>query len=258
MRPWIPKLLLAVMTVLALVTVGLSLHTSERISYFSTPAPGNPAVVKIFRTVVQRTLAEPSFNVDSFIDYQAPNLFRVHVAARSSLDVIVQGHEIYVPIASTATSPLWGRSPLPPAGDPYFGPDKTLGLLQSLLRSDSVARDGSNNFTVKTVMSASSVDSWDPGQVLATTTVYVSDDLISSVVPNLQGWLTIRVSSFSHGKVHVRWERVSKYRSPTSTFGDYGQVPVITAPPLSETVPIIMCDGGYGYKVQSRGVCVSL
>ena len=61
MRRWIPKSLLAVMTVLALATVGLSLHTSERISYFSTPAPGNPAVVRIFRTVVQRTLDEPSF-----------------------------------------------------------------------------------------------------------------------------------------------------------------------------------------------------
>jgi hypothetical protein len=257
MRRWIPQLLFAVVTVLAVLAMVASTHTGERVSYFSTPAPGNPAVVKIFRTVVRRTLAEPSFTVDSFIDYQAPDLFRVHFAYPSSLDVIVRGHEVYVPIASTTTGTWWGRSPLPSAVDPYFGPDKALGLLQTLLHADSVARDGNDNFTVTTVMSASSVDSWDPGQVLATLTVYVNDDLISSVVPNLRGWLTIRVSTVSQGKAHVKWERVSKYRSSTSTFGDYGQVTVITAPPFSETVPMILCDGGYGYKIQARGHCIN-
>jgi len=256
MRRWIPQSLVAVMTLLALVSVGLSLHTSERISYFSTPVPGNPTVVKIFRTVVQHTMVEPSFNVDGFIDYQAPDLFRVHFDFPSSLDVILRGHEIYVPIASTTTGTWWGRSPLPSAVDPYFGPDKALGLLQTLLHSDSVVRDANGNFTVTTVMSANSVDSWDPGQILATLTVNVNDDLISSVVTTLRGWLTIRVLSVSQGKVHVKWERVSKDPALTSTFGDYGQVSAITAPLLSQTVPVNLCDGGYGYKVQARGHCI--
>jgi hypothetical protein len=181
----------------------------------------------------------------------------VHFDAPSPLDVIVEGHEVYVPIVVKSTSELWGRSPLPVAVDPYYGPDRALGLLKMLLRSDSVTRDGNDNLTVKSVMSASSVDSWDTGQVLAIITVYVNDDLISAIVPNLRGWLTIPVSTVSQGKAYVKWERVSKYRSPTSTFGDYGQVTIITAPPFSETVPMILCDGDYGYKVQARGHCIS-
>jgi hypothetical protein len=252
MRRWIPKSLLAVMTVLALATVGLSLHTSERISYFSTPAPGNRAVVRIFRTVVQRTLDEPSFIFEGIIGYRAPDRFHFHFQGYGAPNVIVVGSEVYIAPSAPDLSQKWGRGPLTRFADDIYGPQGVLGPLQRLLTAESVVRFGDDNFKVTTVVGANVVSPGSPGQVRLTYTVYVTDDLVSSIVTNEQGWFSVGAPQ---AKGHIRWERVSKFRFAPQTYGSFGAVPAFSPPPLSRTVPLTLCGGDHRTTVDGFSGC---
>lgn len=127
-------------------------------------------------------------------------------------------------------------------------------LLTTLLHADDVSRDGDSNFTVTTVGSPSSFDPNDAGQVEATMTVYVNDDLISSVVTTLRGWMTVNDTSGAPRPTGLT--RVSSMRPFAITYRDFGHVARFGVPSLSETTPLIICDTGAGYEVPSGGNCI--
>jgi len=253
-RRWTPWSLVAVMTLLAAGSLVASLHTAPRYSYFASPPSGDPRVVSTFHTVVRRTLAEPSFRFDNAIEYRSPDLFLVQYAAPTPSSLIEVGHELYFPLRTTTPEPRWGRVLLTSNVARNIRIDAPKVLLNSLLHADDVARDGDSNFTVTTVGSASSFDPNDAGQVEATMTVYVNDDLISSVVTTLRGWMTVNDPLGAPRPTGLT--RVSSIHPFAITYGDFGHVARFGAPPLSETTPLIICDNGAGYEAPSRGTCV--
>ncbi len=253
MRRLIPHFLLSVMTLLAAGAVVVSVHGGERVSYFASPPSGNPRVVSIFHTVIRRTLAEPSFRIDNAIDYQSPDRYRVRIAGPTPLSLIEIGHELYYPLQPPTSK--WGEVALTSNVASNLRLNVTTAVLTTLLHANSVVRDGDNNFTVTTVRNASSIDPLDPGQVEATMTVYVSDDLVTSIVTSLRGWMTIAVTSGSPPR--TRSTRVSSFRPAVISYGDFGQVAPISAPPASQTAQVMVCDNGRGYKVQAQAPCLA-
>lgn len=249
MRRWIPKTLLAAMTVLALVSVVLSLHTAERISTFSTPAPGQPAIVKIFRTVVQRTLDAPSFSYDQTLNYQAPDRVK---GTGTYNGIIVVGSDVYLELSTTTSSSQWGKTPLTSLVDKEVGPVLVTQMLKTLLSLDSVVRVG-NNFVAKQVVSADSIYPGNPGQVLITFMIYVSDDYVTSVTPRLNGWMSVPKSG-TGGR--IEWQRISKYQSMTLTYGNFGNIAPVTAPPVSRTAVLHECTGSSGIVFANQRLCL--
>lgn len=250
MRRLIPHALIAAMSVLALLALLLSVRTAERISSFRPPAPGDPAIVKIFRTVVQRSLGAGSFRVDNLLNYQAPD--RTATINVSGANEVVIGSTAYLQLGPNSHGAMtWGRAPLTHLADTYYGPFRARQLLEILLGDDSVVRQG-DNFVVRQVVAANYISTGNPGQILITYMVYVNGDYVTGVSPLLQGWVTIPVGGSAQ---HPQWWRVSKFRSPESTFSNYGLVAPITAPPASQTVSLSLCGQSYRFVQQGHQVC---
>jgi hypothetical protein len=251
----IPHALVATMTVLALLALLVSVMTAEKISSFAAPAPGDPAIVKIFHTVVQRSLDAPSFTVDSFLSYQSPDRTATITSGTGTLvsGQKVIGQRIYLLLGTNAQGVAqWGSGPLSHQADQNYGSTRATEELKMLLGDDSVVRNG-DNFTVQQMVAADVISPGNPGQILITYTVYVADDYVTGVAPFLRGWVTIPTSGVPG---HLTWARVNEYRSPETTYGNYALVAPITAPPADETVPLATCaHGGYVVVQQSRRVC---
>lgn len=251
MRRMIPHAVLTTMTVLALLALLVSVNSAQRISSFATPASGDPAVVTIFHTVVQHSLQAPSFSVDGALNYQSPN--RTATVASGSQTVQsaqkVIGSRVYLYLGTSAQGVAqWGSGPLTHQVDQYYGPTRATQEFTMLLGDSSVVRSA-NNFIVRQVVPADYISPGNPGQLLITYTVYVASDRVTGVSALLQGWVTIPTQDLAG---HLTWARVNGYRSPESTYANYGGVAPITAPPAAQTVALTPCDNG-GYEVVQQG-----
>ena len=236
------------MTVLALAALLFSVSTAERISTFANPPAGNPDIVTIFRTVVQRTLDAPSFNYNQYLNYQAPDRTATQ-RTFGSMEVI--GKEAYIPLTPDVALGKWGRGPLTPLVDSYYGPAMALRGLRTLLTSNSVIREG-NNFIMKQVVSADSVSPGNPGQVLVTYMVYVNDDYVTAIQTHVEGWWSIPYAR-THGI--LRFRRVDTYTASQVTYSSFGQIAPITAPPAARTVQLTSCGQVYHLPYLGREVC---
>jgi len=240
----IPQAILATMTVLAALALVLSVSSAERISRFAAPAPGDPATVAVYRTVVQRTLDAPSFVFDQYLNYQAPD--------RTSTTFAIGGEKVigrvaYIALNPSSASGQWGRGPLTALSDEYYGPTRALKQLQTFVNLKSVVRSG-NNFIVRQVVPADSVSPGNPGQVLVTSTVYVNDDYVTSIKAQLSGWFSY---PFAGTVSHPQYKRVDQLSAAPVTYSNFGHVAAITAPPAAKTVPLVVC--GQGYRVVQAG-----
>ena len=233
MRRLIPFALLLVMSVLAVAALGLSVSRNERFSTFATPAAGDPAVVAAFRGVVLRSLDAPSFTFAREIDYRAPDSTRI--GSPVSQYLVVGGKE-YARITTSAT-PLYGVTPLSPAGDLVVGPGAAKAALEALVGPTSVTRAG-DHFSVTTVVPAADYQSEDPGQVELIRTVYVADDYVTSISSQLRGWISAPVAN-KDGGYHLG--RVEHLSLGSVDYGNYGQVAPISAPPLGERIALVAC-----------------
>lgn len=244
MRRLIPQAILATMTILALVALLLSVSTAERISSFAPPASGDPATVAMYRTVVQRTLDAPSFNYDQFLNYQAPD--------RTATLYASGGERVIGQVAYLALSPSqWGRGPLTALADEYYGPSRALKQLQTFAKLTSVVRSG-NNFVVRQVVPADSVSPGNPGQVLVTSTVTVRDDYVTSVTAHLTGWFSY---PFAGTVDHPVYKRIDQFSAAPVTYGNFGHVPAISAPPAAQTMALTPCGQGYRVMQSGHSVC---
>lgn len=247
----IPHFLVAAMTVLALLALVLSVSSAQKISSFAAPSPGDPAIVSIFHTVVQRSLDAPSFTVDGALNYQSPDRTATIASGTATVQSAqrVIGQRVYLLLGTNAQGVTqWGSGPLSHQVDQYYGPARATQEFTMLLGDDSVVRRG-NNFIVQQRVPADYISSGNPGQLLITYTVYVADDRVTGVVALLQGWVTIPTQVPSG---HLTWARVDGYQSPESTYGNYGRVAPITAPPGAQTVLLSTCANG-GYVVVQQG-----
>ena len=251
MRRLIPHALLLAMTVLAAAALLVSMRSAERISSFATPAPGDPAIVKIFHTVVQRSLDAPSFTVDNFLNYQAPD--RTSASSPSGVTEMVIGRSVYLELGPDSHGiRTWGRGPLTRLADTTYGPSRAKQILDLLLGANSVVRKG-DNFVVRQVVPANFISTGNPGQILVTYSVYVADDYVTGVSPFLQGWVTIPVGG---SPARPEWARVSNYRAPESTFANYGPyVAPISPPPPGQAVALALCGQSYRIVVSGRAFC---
>jgi hypothetical protein len=236
------------MTVLALVALLFSVSTAERISTFANPPAGNPAIVTIFRTVVQRTLDAPSFRYNQYLNYQAPDRTAT-LRTLGSMKVI--GKEAYILLTPGVPTGKWGRGPLTPLVDSYYGPAMALHGLRTLLTSNSVIREG-NNFVVKQVVSADSVSPGNPGQVLVTYMVYVNDDYVTAIQTRLEGWWSIPYARING---ILRFRRVDTFTASQVTYSSFGQIAPITAPPADRTLQLTLCGQVYHLPYLGREVC---
>jgi hypothetical protein len=250
MRQWIPRSLIAVMTVLALVSVVLSVQTSARISYFSTPPAGDQGIAAIFRTVVQRSLDAPGFTYNQFLHFRAPD--RTAVIAPGA-GIIVVGNETYVELAGNSSSQQqprkWGETTLTPFVDNQFGPAAATRVLKMLLTAVSVTRAG-DHFTAQEVVSANSVEPGNAGQILITYVIYVNDDYVTSVTPTYHGWFVIPSSGLTLSDNHV-----ATYQNMTITYGNFGNVAPIAPPPALETVVLEPCSGPHSFSIGNKRLC---
>jgi hypothetical protein len=244
MRRLIPQAILATMTILALVALLLSVNTAERISSFPAPAAGNPAIVAIYRTVIQRTLDAPSFVFDQYLNYQAPD--RTATTSVIGGEKVI-GNVVYLELTASGATAKWGRGPLTALDDEYYGPQRALQQLQTFLKIKSVVRSG-NNFIVRQVIPADSVARGNPGQVLVTSTVYVEDDYVTSIKAQLSGWFSYPYAGTVR---HPKYKRVDRLSALAVTYSSFGQVAAITAPPAAQTVSLSVC--GQAYRVVQSG-----
>ena len=251
MRRMIPHFLLAAMSVLALLALIASVSSAQKISSFATPAPGQSAVVAAFRAVLTRSLNAPSFTVDSALNYQSPNrtatIASGTVAVQSPEEVIGQRVYLYLGTNSKGVA-QWGSGPLTPQVDQYYGPARATQEFTMLLGDNSVVRSA-NNFIVKQVVPADFISSGNPGQLRITYTVFVVNNYVTGVTALLEGWVTIPTQNQAG---HLTWSRVNGYQSPESTYGNYGRVAPITAPPAAQTSPLTTCANGT-YEVVQQG-----
>jgi hypothetical protein len=235
--------LLAVMSILALGALLLSVSTSEKISSFPSPTPGDPAVVSIFRTVVQRTLHAPSFTYAGFLNYQAPDRTETTLGSSSGTGVggglIIIGNEVYT--TPLAIAGKWGKGPLSSTVSQDYGPHRVRITLETLLKARSVIRDG-DHFVVTQVLPADLTGPENPGQILVTSTVYVSDDYVTTIKALVQGWATIQ-TAFTNG--HYVYRRVASFEAGPETFANFAHVPPINAPPTSKTIELYTCGGSH-------------
>lgn len=254
MRRFVPHVLLATMTVLALLAVVASIATADKVSAFAVPKAGDPAVVSIFHRVVQRSLEAPSFTVDAVLKYRAPDRTEVMSSSggSSSLGVRVIGRTVYLDLGRDAQGNIvWGRGLLSHPADLYYGPLRATQELTMLLGGDSVVRSG-DHFIVRQVVPADTISPGNAGQLLITYTVYVADDYVTGVTALLQGWVTIPAAGPT-GAVHPT--RVDQYQSPGSTYGDYGHLGPIVAP-STPTIPLTSCaNGGYLAPLPGSHAC---
>ena len=255
MKRLIPQAILATMSLLALLALVLSVRSAEKISSFATPAPGDPAIVKIFHTVVQRSLDAGSFTLDNYLNFRAPDRTSTTVVGTSQqlFSERVIGQKVYLELGTDAQGQVqWGSAALTHQADVTYGPQRATQELKMLLGDDSVVRSG-DNFIVRQVLPADFISQGNPGQVLVTYTVYVADDYVTGVSPRLQGWISVPTSGRPG---HFNFVRVNDYRSPETTYSNYGNVAAITAPPLAQTTPMATCaDGGYEVVHNGRHVC---
>ncbi|MBW4030358.1 MAG: hypothetical protein HIU57_06730 [Acidobacteria bacterium] len=248
MRKFIPHALLATMTVLAIVAMVLSISSAERISHFAAPRAGSPAVVAKYRAVVQRTLDAPSFVYEQFLNYQAPD--STSVATSGGNDLVV-GRQVYLPLASVGSSPRWGRGPLTKLADDYYGPTRALTQLRTFLKITAVVSSG-RDFVVQQVLPADVVSPGNPGQVLVTSTVAVSGGYVTSISSNVSGWFSYPYAGTAS---HPLYKRVDTLTAQPVTYGNFGAVAPITAPPASQTVPLRVCGQGYQIIESGHHVC---
>lgn len=242
MRRAIPFAELALMTVLAVLALTLSVSRNERFSTFAAPPAGNPAVVKVFRTVLTRTLDAPSFTFDHSIDYQAPDRTRMAFMVASGVDAyVVIGDTEYVGIRE-ANGETWGATPLTKTSDALVGPAAAKADLEGLFTSDAVTQSG-DHFTVTSVLPASTFYSEDPGQVELIQTVFVEDDYVTSIADRLVGWVSVPVAQRSGG---YTLGRVDQRNLGSVDYGDYGEVRTIAAPPASRVVELVTCSNSPG------------
>ena len=248
MRRLIPQAILATMTILALVALLLSVSTAERISSFPAPAAGNPAIVAIYRTVVQRTLDAPSFDFDQYLDYQAPDRTATTFALGGER---VIGNVVYIALTSSSSTGEWGRGPLTALADEYYGPARALKQLQTFVNLKSVVRAG-NNFIVRQVIPADNVSPGNPGQVLVTSTVYVNDDYVTSIKANFTGWFSY---PYAGTVSHPLYKRVDQLSAAPVTYSNFGHVAAITAPAAVQFVPLTVCGQAYHVVQSGHQVC---
>jgi hypothetical protein len=249
MRRLIPHAVLTLLTVLALGAMLVSLQSAQKISRFSPPPAGTPAVVTAFRAVVDRTLSAGSFTMDGFLNYQVPDTTSTSLV--SGPRIVVVGSTVYFELGTTAqATAVWGAAPLSTLANSYYGPQRALQLLHTLQSARSVTRVG-NNFTVKLVVPADTVSPGNPGQVEVINTVSVSNDYITAVQTNLQGWVSIPGGTTAH----IKWSRVDHYKGPQTTFSNYGVVPKISAPPAATQVKLATCGQMYQFVVGKSHVC---
>jgi len=243
MRRLIPQAILATMTVLALVALVLSVSTAEKISRFAAPAAGDAATVAAYHTVIERTLNASSFNYDQILNYQAPDRTSTMYAGGER----VIGKVAYIALNPTSSTGQWGRGPLTPLADEYYGPARVLKQLQTFATLTSVTRSG-NNFIVRQVVPADSVSPGNPGQVLVTSTVYVADDYVSSIAAKLTGWFSY---PYAGTVSHPLLRRVDQLAAAPVSYSNFGHVPAITAPSPAKTITLVVC--GQGYRVVQSG-----
>ena len=247
MRRLVPQALLAAMSILALGALLLSISTSEKISSFPSPAPGDPAVVSVFRTVVQRTLDAPSFSFTGFLNYQAPDRTETNLGSGSGFSVggglIIIGKEVYT--TPLAIAGKWGKGPLSSTVSQDYGPYRVRVTLETLLKARSVVRVG-DHFVVKQVLPADVTGPENPGQILVTSTVYVSDDYVTTIKALVQGWTTIQ-TAFTNG--HYVLRRVASFEAGPETFANFAHVPAINPPPASKTIDLYTCAGSHVIQV---------
>ena len=248
MRKLIPHALLLSMTVLAIGALLLSVTSAERISYFSAPAAGTPAVIAQYRAVVQHTLDAPSFTYEQFLNYRAPS--STSVASTGGSDEVI-GNVVYLPVAPVGSSPRWGRGPLTTLANDYYGPARALTQLRTFLKIKAVVGSG-RDFIVQQVLPADVVAPGNPGQVLVTSTVVVSGGYVTSIASNVSGWFSYPYAGTAS---HPRYKRVDTLTPNPVTFTNFGAVAPITAPPASQTVPLHPCGQGYQFVESGQHVC---
>jgi hypothetical protein len=236
---FVPLGVLACLTVAAMV---LSLNTSPRAAYFTSPEPGKPTVVKELHAALRATLSAPSFQSRSggdAIDYQAPN----RTKGIGPLGDIVIGHTAFLALsADGGTVTQWGEGPLVPMLNQTDGPESVLLGLEDLLSQNSVTLHG-DLFTVGEVVPAEEVDPLLTGQVLVVTTVKVHNGYVVSIHPVFHVLLLGRHRS-----------TVKKVSGQTVTYSEFGKVPSITAP-RRNIIRLHPCPDGAVMNISGSHVC---
>ena len=249
MRRAIPFAELALMTALALVALGLSVSRNERFSTFPTPPAGSPAVVKVFRTVLTRTLDASSFTFDHSLDYQSPDRTHMSFLITSGVnDYVVVGDTEYVGIRQGAGE-TWAATPLTPSADRVVGPMAATAGLERLMTSDAVTQAGAH-FTVTSVVPAADFAAADPGQVQLIQTVYVADDYVSAIASRTVGWVSVPVAKKGGGYTLGRTQHVNL---GSIDYGNFGEVRAISAP--THFVELVSCSvARAGARVNGLGL----
>lgn len=236
---FVPLGVLACLTVAAMV---LSLNTSPRAAYFSSPEPGIPTVVKELHAALRATLSAPSFQSRSggdAIDYQAPD----RTQGIGPLGDIIIGHTAFLALsADDGTVTRWGEGPLVPMLNQTDGPQSVLLWLKDLLNQTSVTLHG-RIFTVREVVAAEEVDPLLTGQVLIVTTVKVRNGYV------------VRIHPVFHVLLPGRHEStVKRVSGRTVTYSKFGDVPSITAP-HGNIIRLHPCPDGSVMNVSGSHVC---
>ena len=239
-----PFALVSLLGVLALVTVVVSVGTSGRYSYFSTPRPGRADVVREFRSALENTLEARSFQYDESpgrIDYQAPNRTRALDPLGPS---IVIGHTVYVALGFVNNKVTqWGEGPLTAPLDNVFGLMAVRRDLKDLLGVTSVHRRG-DHFYAQQVVAADTVSPGTNGQALIDVTVIVRSGHVVRVEATAHGILT----SYKLAHDAYRAVTVTSIYLGRDTYSQFGEVPPITAPTSAKIIHLQPCTNGYRFR----------
>ncbi len=234
MRRFVPALLLVALSGLVAGAAAIGVSSSPVVVYFSTPAPGSPQTLIMFRELVALTADQQSYVMSSSSErviYQAPDRTEIVPLGKNTAGArhaIVIGHVAYEVMGTNSRGkPQWGEGPATAEIMQTDGPYAAQGLLEQLFAAKSVVQQGNEYTMSEVVPNGFAIYFGDQnGQLLYQVVVHQNDGLISSATISYAGFSTSRVI---REVVH---------------FTDFNRSPAVVPPPANELIQLVPCQGG--------------
>jgi hypothetical protein len=226
--------MLSSLAILSLVVALLSVHESSRFAYFSRRISGSLSTVREFRRAVDNTLDAKSFILhigDAAIEYQAPNRTRQSDVVGGP-DMVIGKMTYWSLGTDNGVVRQWGKEPLTPLIDRFFGPRSAKSALRDLRRQVSVVRRGTV-FDVQQVVPAATLVPGDSGQLLIIWSVTTQGGYVERIGGRVHGILP-SYFAVGHRSAFVRSAPMAR-----TWYSRIDRVAPITAPPKNKTVKLV-------------------